>query len=297
MFKYKKIIMAFLIAVILPIAFKLIIGKPESQVDMLISAIPCELLLTIVIGYLCYSLGFKYTGIRKPQFNKLYYLIPEIILIIIIVTTMVKVPSVDYSITIILKLLVMAVLVGIYEELLSRGLVLHLFTKSKSPIIAIICSGLFFAFLHISNYHGGNGIETYLQVVETFAAGAYASVMTLALRSIIPLMITHFLYDFFLFTNMYFSSLESIEDSIKPIPSIQSIFSFSAYIMPLLYLIVAIVVYLIEKENVNEYVTEVSDKIESQTSNYGKYTPLKIVLVALVAMVIISLLKNMGLFI
>lgn len=292
MFKNKKILIALLFAVILPIIFTIITGKPQNQVSMLISAIPSEFILTIVIGYLCYLVGFKKTGISKPLLSKLYYLIPEIILIMIILT-MIKVPSVDYSITIILKLLVMAVLVGIYEELLSRGLVLHLFTQSRSPIIAIICSGLFFGFLHLSNYQVGNGLDTYFQIVETFAAGTYAAVMTLALRSIIPLIITHFLYDFFLFIGMYFSSFDPITETFS---QVTSIFSISAYIVPILYLMVAVVVYWREKDNIYEYVAGLSDRHESKTSNYGKYTPLKTTFLALVFLVIVTIIKNISLF-
>lgn len=83
MFKDKKIIMAVLIVLLLPTISTMITGKAENQVSSLISALPVEILLTIVIGYMCYVLGFQYTGIKMPKFNKLYYLIPEIILIII----------------------------------------------------------------------------------------------------------------------------------------------------------------------------------------------------------------------
>jgi len=274
--KEKKVLLAAALAMLLPILFTLITGKPENQVTKLLSAIPCEILLVIAIGYLCYTMGFKNVGLRKPKYLKLFYLIPELLLIFIIITTMIKVPSVAYSNTVILKLLVLAMLVGIYEELLSRGLVLHLFARGKSPIIAIVCSGLFFGFLHISNFQGTNGIETYFQVVETIAAGIYGAVLTLTLRSIVPLMITHFLYDFFLFISLYFTSLEPVAKSTA---AQASIFSFSAYIMPLMYLFIAGVVYLIERKNIRNYVSEISDGLKNESSNYKKFSPFLTVLI------------------
>jgi len=274
-----------IIACLTPKIYKKFLGDPSTQTESLLHAIPIELFLVIIILIICYKIGFKNVSLSKPRWKKLYWIIPEIIIIIIIIITTIKKPVSEPSYLIVGKLLFLSILIGIYEELLSRGIILHIFLKFGNVKRAIIFSGIIFGMFHLSSFNGSNGVHTFQQIIETVTAGIYAGVLTLALRSLIPLIFTHTFFDFFQFVSMYFNSLDKVTvvNSVSP-----SLFDISCYFSSLLYLFIALVIYLFERKNIAEYTQELKSKSsEIIISNFEFYLNILVMIISIVAINII----------
>jgi len=93
-------------------------------------------------------------------------------------------------------------LVGIAEELMFRGIILHALLDKISPRKAVIVSALAFSLLHSINIIGGVPIEgMILQLGLTFIAGFYLAGVRVKTKSIIPLIVWHWLWDFMTLTS------------------------------------------------------------------------------------------------
>jgi len=88
-------------------------------------------------------------------------------------------------------------LVGVAEELMFRGIILHALLDKISPRKAVIVSAFAFSVLHSINIIGGVPIEgMILQLGLTFIAGFYLAGVMVKIKSIIPLIVWHWLWDF-----------------------------------------------------------------------------------------------------
>ena len=88
-------------------------------------------------------------------------------------------------------------LVGIAEEMMFRGIILHALLDKISPRKAVIVSALAFSFLHSINIISGVPTEgMILQLGLTFIAGFYLAGVMVKIKSIIPLIVWHWLWDF-----------------------------------------------------------------------------------------------------
>lgn len=250
--KYNFGIIALAIAttILIPAIYTLIWKLPTSEIDMLIQAIPTEIILILIAFFLGEKLELNRVGFKKPDCKKLYWLIPEILLLIAIIFS-ISAPEVAPWPKVIIELFFLAILIAVYEEFLIRGIVLHTLARFGKIELAILGSGIIFGILHFTHYNGINGVETFQQIVETFSVGIYSAVIALALRSIIPLIITHFIYDFSLFIKLYFKSLSV--NLITPEIIQTTLLDFSAYILPLAFLITAFTIYFFEKKNIKDY--------------------------------------------
>lgn len=90
-------------------------------------------------------------------------------------------------------------LVGFSEELMYRGIVFRAFlnnTKS-GKLKAVFISALGFSLLHSVNFLGGFPLESLiLQLILTFISGILMALLLLRIKSIIPFIIYHWLWDF-----------------------------------------------------------------------------------------------------
>ncbi len=95
-------------------------------------------------------------------------------------------------------------LVGISEELMFRGILLHSLLHSRGPRVAIIISASLFSLLHSINIMGNHSLtNTLLQMVTTFILGVYAAGITLKVRNLVPMILFHWLWDFILVGSDY----------------------------------------------------------------------------------------------
>jgi len=88
-------------------------------------------------------------------------------------------------------------LVGISEELIFRGIFLHALLGRMTPQKAVILSAIAFSLLHSINVIAG--LTIYMMLVHmllTFISGFYLAAVMLKTKSIIPLIIWHWFWDF-----------------------------------------------------------------------------------------------------
>lgn len=95
-------------------------------------------------------------------------------------------------------------LVGISEELVFRGIVLPAYLENGSKIKAIVVSSFLFAIFHVTNLSGGIEITSLLiQLVNAMLLGTTFAFIAIEIGKVWPLMIFHFLYDFFLISSEF----------------------------------------------------------------------------------------------
>ena len=88
------------------------------------------------------------------------------------------------------------IFVGVSEELMYRGIVLVGLMKEYGDLKAVIISAVLFSLLHSVNTLGGfDTISVLLQLLTTFVYGIFAACMYLQIKSVLPLMLTHALWD------------------------------------------------------------------------------------------------------
>jgi hypothetical protein len=88
-------------------------------------------------------------------------------------------------------------LVGIAEETMFRGIILHALLTKLNSRKAILFSAIAFSLLHSINIIGGVPIDgMFLQLGLTFIAGFYLTAAMVKIKSILPLIFWHWLWDF-----------------------------------------------------------------------------------------------------
>lgn len=88
------------------------------------------------------------------------------------------------------------IFVGFSEELMYRGIVLPGLLKRYERLKAVMISAFMFSLLHSVNILGGFEVTTMLmQLVTTFIYGLFAGCLFLQIKSIVPLMMYHALWD------------------------------------------------------------------------------------------------------
>lgn len=91
-------------------------------------------------------------------------------------------------------------LVGIGEETMYRGIVLHGFLTTQRVRWAMFVSAIGFSLLHAVNVFGGLPLlNVPMQLITTFLFGFLLAPLMLKLNNILPLIIFHWLWDFVLF--------------------------------------------------------------------------------------------------
>ncbi|MBL1173588.1 CPBP family intramembrane glutamic endopeptidase [Pantanalinema sp. GBBB05] len=91
-------------------------------------------------------------------------------------------------------------LVGLGEETMYRGIVLHSFLTTGRVRWAMLVSAIGFALLHAVNVFGGVPLLGMpMQLIMTFLFGLFFAPLMLKLNNIVPLLIFHWLWDFVLF--------------------------------------------------------------------------------------------------
>lgn len=88
-------------------------------------------------------------------------------------------------------------LVGFAEELMFRGVVLGGFVRVMPRALAVLCSAVVFALLHSVNMLAGlSFMDMLFQLLASFIMGLFLALIYLRVRSIFPLMVVHWLWDF-----------------------------------------------------------------------------------------------------
>lgn len=103
----------------------------------------------------------------------------------------------EEQVTLLFVVLATTLLVGVSEEVMFRGVLLHAFLGQATQKKAILISSIGFSLLHSANVLGGFSASLVAgQLLMTFFVGIAFALVALEMRTIVPLMLFHWLWDF-----------------------------------------------------------------------------------------------------
>jgi len=164
---------------------------------------PAEIIMIIICAFIVARyFSWNEVGFKRPEIDKsLLWLLPVYLILFagwsLLVGDMYKmnINSEQWNSFWIFGFVTL--LVGIAEELMFRGIILHALLDKISPRKAVIVSAFTFSLLHSINIIGGVPVEgMILQLGLTFIAGFYLAGVMVKIKSIIPLIVWHWLWDF-----------------------------------------------------------------------------------------------------
>lgn len=179
-------------------------GYNYSQPEMVFVIAYVEIVLTLFVIVLI-GMFFKWRDIGFNQFEKgaFVWLIPHLLVIsgmtVVFFSDLIGMWTIIDSKQQILMLYVgfTTLLVGISEEMMYRGIVLHSFTHEKRRVKGVLISSLCFSLLHSVNVLGGFSIENVgMQLITTFIFGFCFANLALKVKHLFPLILFHWLWDF-----------------------------------------------------------------------------------------------------
>lgn len=159
--------------------------------------LPLIILFTIVFckkNFIWSEIGFQ-----KTEKKHLLWLLPTLLAIItILIFSFQDASSLSGSQWFAIAVgLFMAMLIGVGEEVVYRGAVLHSFIKNRPVWIGMIISAVLFSLVHAVNVFGGMSTPDMLgQLQGTLITGLLYAPIAILLRNIWPLIIIHGLWDF-----------------------------------------------------------------------------------------------------
>lgn len=170
-----------------------------------------EVLLAVSVVALIFFLGWQRTGrvTSKPAWRGIWYAVLPVLLTLGMLSIGVAAGvanDLDFGVLlgsgIVQSTLVFVIFVGIFEEVLFRGIVLHGLERRMNVIFALLLSSFLFGAMHYVNWIGGQSLSaTHAQVLHAGLSGILYGAITLRCRSLWPAVFIHALWDFTVFMN------------------------------------------------------------------------------------------------
>lgn len=226
----------------------------------LVAGSTVRLLLSLALTYIIIKRGFlKFNGLSPFSFSNPLFVLFTVGIIIVLAYS-----SYDYYFETSTEMLLLfsfdQALIGIFEELLFRGIILPLlilhFAEKQRPVLkAVFLSSLMFGFIHIVGLI--RNPENFWGVINTiiFATGIgfFLAVLFLRTRNILVPVFLHFLIDF---TN---GAAVLKEEIITPdIPSSGTILLTLAVLIAMCFFLIGIGMILYKRVNQEEWIGKVS---------------------------------------
>lgn len=181
-------------------------GYQYTQAEIMYGIWPFIFVLLILSFYLSLRY-FKETEkwISELDKKQLLWFVPHMLLLFwIMAVILMQMDFLEFDTAtknLIFTTLFTTLMVGIAEEIMFRGIILHSLLEYQKPLIAVLLSALAFALLHSVNMLAGLGFAEMLgQLFSTFFFGLFFSLLMLKMKNIIILMAFHWLWDFSIFT-------------------------------------------------------------------------------------------------
>jgi len=180
----------------------------------------CFMLLSISIPviYVCKKkIDVKEIGVRKAEsgsIRKTLLFIPLLLAELPLILV-----GVDFKgFTYVSVLAFFTLMVGISEELYFRGIILKLLKDNFSVKQTIIISALVFGIGHSASILAGESIvEVLLQIINAIMFGILAAEIVILTKSLFPVIIWHFLFNFVNYISLAISTSEYIANGIQEI--------------------------------------------------------------------------------
>ncbi len=180
----------------------------------------CFMLLSIIIPivYVCKKkIYLKEVGFRKMEpgsIGKTLFFIPVVLSELPLILF-----GVDYkAFTYVSVLIFFTLVVGISEELYFRGIILKLLKDNFSVKQTIVISALVFGIGHFTSILAGKSIvEVLLQIINAIVFGILAAEIVMLTKSLFPVIIWHFLFNFVNHISLVASTSEYIAIGLQEI--------------------------------------------------------------------------------
>nr|WP_238941559.1 CPBP family intramembrane glutamic endopeptidase [Jannaschia sp. Os4] len=176
-----------------------------------VSQVPLEVALAVSVVGLVLLLGWGRSArvTSGPAWGGLWYAVPPALVTLGLLAVGVSVVTEGggdlgavLASGLIQQVLILVVLVGIFEEVLFRGVVLHGLERRIGPVAALLASSALFGAMHYVNWVNGQSLcATHAQVVHAGLSGLLYGALALRTRSVWPGAALHALWDFVVTAN------------------------------------------------------------------------------------------------
>ena len=196
------IIYTALIAVSMYTAFH-INGTSYDKPEMVNTLIWFEIIMTLFAVVMSVKFfSYHQLGFTKINKKNMVWLLPMAVVSVMILfnmaslITQAQITTQQWQLFAIVG--ITTLLIGVSEELVYRGVVFAAFFKD-SKVKALLVSAMMFSLLHSVNVLAGVDLTgMVIQMAMTFITGLFYGLVRLKIQCIIPLMIFHWLWDFYL---------------------------------------------------------------------------------------------------
>jgi hypothetical protein len=192
-------------------------GTPEMMTVFWIALLGVNL---VNVFWVTRYFGWQAIGFRSLNRKQLLWFLPSIILLIamwvVCLSGFGQTSFSDFQWQLFAVSGFTTLLVGIGEEIMYRGIVLHAFLTTNRVRWAMFVSAIAFSLLHAVNVFGGMPLrDAPVQLILTFMYGFLLAPLILKLNNIVPMILFHWLWDFVLFTAPLLS--EQINSNVNSI--------------------------------------------------------------------------------
>ncbi len=175
-----------------------------------------EIVMTIVaVAGAAKFFSLRYVGFTRPDYAALKWMLPNIFLLLIMMVFffmgVLEKGISEKQLNLILLGGMTTLLVGLSEEVIFRGILLHYFGRNKNIITGLFISTVLFGSLHLANVFGGAEMAgVWTQFGMSAFSGFFFALLVLKIKSIWPIIIYHWLWDFTVISGKEFSPYISI---------------------------------------------------------------------------------------
>ena len=187
-------------------------GTGQPDISFVLEALNTEATLAIILLCLIGLLGWgKACRLTTPvDWQGLKWAAPLVGIPTLLAAAAIALILIESSqvnqVTIIWKLALFSLAVGVFEETLYRGTLYHGLSQHLSPSSAMLLSSAVFGMFHMQNIFVGQAIDaTAFQSLNAFALGVLFCAVMLQTNSIWWAIALHAAWDVFLFTSAYIS--------------------------------------------------------------------------------------------
>lgn len=183
-------------------------GKdPEmSPQQMPLDQVPVEFLLAAsalgIVWFLGWGRSARVTS--RPDWTGLWYIVPPLAFTALVLAGGFLLPGAEsenafsllWQSGLIQSLVLLALLVGVFEEVMFRGIVMHGLEQRFGALIALFASSVIFGAMHYVNFIDGQSLgATNNQVLHAAGVGLLYGALALRIGSIWPGVLLHALWD------------------------------------------------------------------------------------------------------
>jgi uncharacterized protein len=198
------------------------------------------IVLSCGIYYYVKKNGSSIIKVASLNIFSVYYIVPIIIFtisitnILVIISSefqrMVPIPEILESVLLnmtvksenyFISILTLCIIAPLTEEILFRGVILHSFLNYFSIRKAVLLSSLLFSIIHLNPWQG----------IPTFFLGIYFAIIDIKLKSVIPSIIGHMIYNLSIFAIGIFEKSFSFHSSYIKLILISILFSIITVIL------------------------------------------------------------------